>query len=339
MNSKLSLLVSLIAASSTIVGVAAAASSPSVSTGSASSIKTSSATLNGTVNPNGSSTSYQFEYGLTTAYGATTSPKPAGRGTVAKAVSASVAGLIPGTTYHYQLLAQNKSGGANGSDRMFKTSGNPPPDVATGGVQIGATSAIATGIINPHNQTTTYYFEYGLTTAYTALTPPATVAAGAVPVTVSQQLAPLAAGTVIHYRLVGLHSGSVAEDGLDASFMTFPIPRLAARVRASTTPRSARKSPFRFNTFGAITLPSSIPAALGCSQNAIVRFFLGRREIAATLMPVQPNCTFAGQTTIPRLPGHGKKHRKVRLRVLVRAGGNGYMAVSDARKEMVVLGG
>jgi hypothetical protein len=71
----------------------------------------------------------------------------------------------------------------------------------------------------------------------------------------------------------------------------------------------------------------------------IVRFFFGKREVAATVIPVQANCTFVGQTVISRLPGHGTKHRKVTLRVLVRARGNGYLATADARKETVVLGG
>ena len=206
MNSGFKLLAAFIAASAVIGGVALAASSPSVSTGSASSITSTSAKLNGTVNPNGASTSYQLEYGLTNAYGITTSPKSAGSGTAGKAVSVTVSGLIPGTRYHYRLIAQNRFGGANGTDRTFKTGGNPPPDVATGGVQVGATSATVTGIINPHNQVTTYYFDYGVSTAYTARTPSATVPAGSAPVTVSQVLAPLSPATVIHYRLVALHS-------------------------------------------------------------------------------------------------------------------------------------
>jgi hypothetical protein len=339
MHSKLKLLASVGAVTATVGGVALAAASPSVSTGSASSIKSSSATLNGTVNPNGASTSFEFEFGLTTAYGATTSPKSAGSGTVAKAISHGISHLIPGTTYHYRLLAQNKSGGTTGSDRKFTTAGHPPPLLATGGVQVGATSAVVLGVVNPNKVTTSYYFQYGLSTAYTARTATATVPAGSVPVVVAQTLAPLAPDTVIHYRLVAQHAGSVLEAGADASFLTFPIPRIAVRVRANTTPHRDRKAPFTFNTFGSVSPPSHIGATLGCAQNAIVRFFFGKREVAATVMPVQPNCTFAGQTTIPRLPGHGKRHRTVTLKVQVRARGNGYLATSDAGKETVTLGG
>src|SRR5205814_8890424 len=45
---------------------------PSVTTGSATAIGRTSATLNGTANPNGSATTANFEYGLTTSYGNTT---------------------------------------------------------------------------------------------------------------------------------------------------------------------------------------------------------------------------------------------------------------------------
>ena len=52
---------------------AAFATAPSATTQAASSITTSSATLNSYVNPNGLSTTIYFQYGLTTSYGSTTS--------------------------------------------------------------------------------------------------------------------------------------------------------------------------------------------------------------------------------------------------------------------------
>ena len=53
----------------------AAAAPPSATTGSPSSVGQSSATVNGTVNPNGQSTTYYFKYGTTTTYGLQTSPQ------------------------------------------------------------------------------------------------------------------------------------------------------------------------------------------------------------------------------------------------------------------------
>ncbi|MBV8220530.1 MAG: hypothetical protein JO325_18855, partial [Solirubrobacterales bacterium] len=55
-----------------VLGMAAlaiAAASPSVTTGSDSHVTDTSAELLGTINPNGNSTAYYFEWGLTAAYG------------------------------------------------------------------------------------------------------------------------------------------------------------------------------------------------------------------------------------------------------------------------------
>jgi Glycosyl hydrolase family 76 len=94
---------------------------PSVSTGGASSITQSGATVSGTVNPNGQSTTYSFQYGTTTSYGATTASQAAGSGTTAVNVSTNLTGLTAGTTYHYRITATNASGTAHGSDLTFTT--------------------------------------------------------------------------------------------------------------------------------------------------------------------------------------------------------------------------
>ena len=68
---------------------------PVVVTGVASNIGDTTATLNGTVNPSGSETTYHFEYGLTTSYGSTTTITSAGSGFTAVPVSAALTGLSP----------------------------------------------------------------------------------------------------------------------------------------------------------------------------------------------------------------------------------------------------
>lgn len=81
----------------------------------ATSIGTTTATLNGTVNPSGSSTSYYFEYGTSLSFGSKTSEPAwvgqqcfgasAGSGGSAIAKSASVIGLTPNTLYYFRLVA------------------------------------------------------------------------------------------------------------------------------------------------------------------------------------------------------------------------------------------
>ncbi len=80
------------------------------------------ATMNGSVNPNGNATTVTFEYGLTTSYGssiAATLAPVSGSNTLA--VSASLSGLTPGTTYHYRLVGASSVGTTNGDDMTFTT--------------------------------------------------------------------------------------------------------------------------------------------------------------------------------------------------------------------------
>ena len=75
--------------------------------------------------------------------------------------------------------------------------------MSTGPVtQIGPTSAILTGVVDPHGEQTSFFFQYGLTATYGFQTFAGTVPAGTVPATVSQQLQGISPLTVFHYRLV-----------------------------------------------------------------------------------------------------------------------------------------
>jgi len=95
--------------------------SPTVVTLPASGVTTSTATLNGTVNPNGLATNYHFEWGTTTGYGNSTSTLSAGSGTSNVSVSAGITGLTPGVTYHFRLVATNIDGTRYGNDVTFTT--------------------------------------------------------------------------------------------------------------------------------------------------------------------------------------------------------------------------
>jgi hypothetical protein len=99
----------------------AAPSPPTVTNGSPSDLTQSGATLSGTVNPNGQSTSYHFEYGTTAAYGTQTSPAGVGSGTTPVGVHQAILGLTPNTTYHYRLVATSSAGTTNGTDQTFTT--------------------------------------------------------------------------------------------------------------------------------------------------------------------------------------------------------------------------
>ena len=88
----------------------------------ATNITNSGATLNGTVNPNSSSTVVTFEYGLTTEYGsAVTALQSPLSGHTNTSVSVEVSDLNPGTTYHFRVKAENELGTIYSDDILFRT--------------------------------------------------------------------------------------------------------------------------------------------------------------------------------------------------------------------------
>src|SRR5258708_32047611 len=106
---------------SAVAGAATAASAPTAITGPVSAVRPTSATVTGTLNPNGQATTWYFEYGTSTSYGSKTSTISAGSGTSHANVAAPLAGLTPGTTYHYPLLAPRHAGTRPDADGPFTT--------------------------------------------------------------------------------------------------------------------------------------------------------------------------------------------------------------------------
>ena len=95
---------------------------PAVVTVAATSITSSGATLNGTVNAEGASSTTGFQYGLTTAYGSTATgvPSPV-TGSTVTAISSAISGLQASTLYHFRAYATNSAGTTYGSDLTFTT--------------------------------------------------------------------------------------------------------------------------------------------------------------------------------------------------------------------------
>jgi phosphodiesterase/alkaline phosphatase D-like protein len=191
---------------------------PSVATGSVSAVAPTSATLHGSVTPNGLATTWWFEYGTSTSYGSKTAPQSAGSGASARSVSAGIKSLRAGTTYHYRLVAQNSSGRSFGSDQSFSTVG--PPSAQTGTAQtVAADSAVVTGSLDTHGRSTTWWFDYGTTTGYGKSTPAKSAGSKAGAQTVSIPLTGLTAATTYHYRLVAKSDAGTTR-AADATFTT-----------------------------------------------------------------------------------------------------------------------
>lgn len=98
---------------------------PGAATGVARPVGATATTLHGTVDPNGASTDYRFEYGTTLAYHQSTRSVSAGAGDSLVRVSAPIAGLRPSTRYHVRLVATNAAGRTAAADRPFTTLRQP----------------------------------------------------------------------------------------------------------------------------------------------------------------------------------------------------------------------
>jgi FG-GAP-like repeat len=95
---------------------------PIVTTSPATNVANFSATLNGTVNPNGLYTAVRFEYGFTSNYGSSTATQNYSGGTVTvHNVIANLSSLRAGATYHFRIVASNIAGTTYGADRTFST--------------------------------------------------------------------------------------------------------------------------------------------------------------------------------------------------------------------------
>jgi hypothetical protein len=95
-------------------------------TGPVSDVTSTSATLHGTVVPDGTETVSHFQYGTSTSYGSSTAAVTAS-GYSSQPASAQLTGLTPGTTYHYRLDASTANLDTTGSDGTFTT---PPLPLA-----------------------------------------------------------------------------------------------------------------------------------------------------------------------------------------------------------------
>jgi hypothetical protein len=99
---------------------------PTATSGAATSVGETGATLNGTLGAGGSSKAY-FQYGTTAAYGASTSTQSVGVSASPSPLTAAIGGLEPGTTYHYRLVAENSGGVAYGADQTFTSEAQSAP--------------------------------------------------------------------------------------------------------------------------------------------------------------------------------------------------------------------
>jgi hypothetical protein len=196
---------------------------PTVITTAATSISYFSATVNGTVNANGTLTNVVFEYGTDPLLLVGTStiagnPTTASGSTVTNEL-ANLTGLNSATTYYFRIKGTNPAGPQTGAILNFTTLTLTLPTVVTNAATaLAPTSATLNGTVTANGDPTTVSFEYGPTIAYGS-----TIAGTPSPVTgvtataVSANLTGLIGNACYHFRCKGVNSSGPAY-GIDMTF-------------------------------------------------------------------------------------------------------------------------
>jgi hypothetical protein len=235
---------------------------PTLST-SVSAVTQTTATLDGSIDPNDQETTYRFEYGPTVAYG-TVLPAPeasVGSGYEEVHVGQELSGLQPGTTYHFRVVATNASsppGGTVGPDETFTTPPLQPPVVDTGqAVGVAQNTATLIGTVDTQGFQTDYEFDLGTDTSYgTRIFGNAGAEPGTQTFTVMLQ--GLMPGTTYYYRIAATNTFGTTY-GIDVTFTTSTYPSATLTVPVS--------EPF----VSSILLAPAPSASLGAAKTASVQ--------------------------------------------------------------------
>ena len=194
-----------------------------VVTNAASSILTTSATLNGAITATGgaNATVEGFNYGITTSYGTTTTTTGSFG---VSSFTANLTGLACNTHYNYRAYATNSAGTAYGANMSFTTSACPaaPPVVATTvATSITSSSAQFNGsltALGSGSSSATVGFNYGTTTSYgSTVTLPATLSSSGV---FNFVITSLACSAPYHYQAYATNSLGVTAYGSDMTVTT-----------------------------------------------------------------------------------------------------------------------
>ena len=268
---------------------------PEATTQSPTNVSTFSATLNGSANANHASTMVTFDYGTTEAYGnsVVATPNPV-TGNTSTIVSADVAGLHPGTEYHFRVKAVSSLGTDYGEDVTFTTVGQRPTAVSQQASNVQVTTATLNGTINANHLPTVYSFEYGPTTSYGSTESPASnQITGTADLNVSVNLVGLVGGTTYHYRVLATNQLGTTY-GEDVAFTT------SGYIPSVTTLEVTNISPTNVRFNGAVNanyLSTTVSFEYGTTTNY-------GQTVFASQNPVTGNSTVSVSAEITGLTGN-----------------------------------
>jgi phosphodiesterase/alkaline phosphatase D-like protein len=258
---------------------------PTVTTDTATNVTFSSATLIGTVNPNGMKTSVCFYYGPGSGE-VNTRKQDAGSGTSPLSASAAISNLRPGTTYYYRMEASSSGGTVSGPQMSFTTPALLPSVTTDDATHVANHTATLNGTINPHETNVSYYFQWGPNENPSAYkTNIKSAGSVSTPVKVSATVGGLKPGTSYYYTIIadynyrigGVESRGQA-NGENRTFTTLISPGAATIQATNVTPNSA--------TLNATVTPNGLSTVW---YFEIRKFFTTWKRIGAGEEPVTQN--------------------------------------------------
>ncbi len=211
---------------------------PTATTSPATNIGIVSATLKGTINPEGLATTYWFEYGTSEAYGSKTAEKSLSPGLSNVVVEEPISGLEANKKYYFQVIAKNSAATVTGANKTFTTL-KAPKATTEAATEVKATTAKLNGTANPEGSATNYYFEYGKTTSYGSKTSVKSAGSGTSNVAVTEALGSLEAGTTYHFRVVA-DKGGYTVNGADKELTTLKAPKATTEAATEVKATSAK---------------------------------------------------------------------------------------------------
>ena len=170
------------------------------------SVGETTATVDFTINPEGSKTTYVVNYGTTTKYGQHTKPVEVDGTRGAQRLSETLTALKPGTTYRFDVVAINEQTGEEGvasSDAHFTTKRSPGPPAVTE-VKVASTTETSVTLeftVSPNGLETTYEVEYGPTESYGQKTPAQKISGAITAQRVKETISGLEPGHTYHFRV------------------------------------------------------------------------------------------------------------------------------------------
>ena len=103
---------------------------PTATTGGATDVDLTRATVSASVNPRGPAATVHFEYGTTTRYGKRSEDQTVAGGFTARNISAKLSGLPSRKKIHYRVVATTADGSATGADKTFTAVDRTAPKIS-----------------------------------------------------------------------------------------------------------------------------------------------------------------------------------------------------------------